>query len=101
LLLCLSLGLLALLPFAHSANGWAPPPSPPPPDPGRPPSFFHDPPPPQGKAKARIPMVLLQSEWSQAIQVATEAALQAGHNIRLAQERESNRNVQYKGDIDL
>ncbi len=95
-ILCL---LLLLLPFAHCARGWAPPPSDPPAGrPPPPPSFLPD---PQGKAKARIPMVLLQSEWSQAIQVATEAALQAGHNIRVAQERESNRNVQYKGDIDL
>lgn len=100
---------LCLFPLAHSARGWAPlsgghppppPPTPPPPpaDPGnRPPSFSLA----QGKAKARIPLVLLQSEWSQAVQMATEAALQAGHNIRAAQERESNRNVQYKGDIDL
>lgn len=76
-----------------------PPPTPPPPSDGHgPPSFLGA---GQGKAKARIPMVLLQSEWSQAVQVATEAALQAGRNIREAQERESNRNVQYKGDIDL
>ncbi len=54
----------------------------------------------KGKAKARIPHVLLESNWAREIHVATQAALTAGASIKAFTDSAS-KNVQYKGDIDL